>query len=102
MQATKAKQTAPAATLRSAQAPNDPSGYVLQACCCMSMEVALSMWSVIHKWPKFLTYSVESSKTGTKFTSSFDFKQVFRVIASQRISYFKKGANKAYSVLIGT
>lgn len=79
MQATKAKQIAPPITLRSAQALNDLSGYIHQACCSMSIEVALAMQSVTHGRPKFLPHSVESSKIGTKFTRSFDFKQVFRV-----------------------
>lgn len=41
-----------------------------------------------------------SSKTGKKFTGPFDFKKVFRVIGSQRVSYLKLGANKPSDVLI--
>lgn len=66
----------------------------------MPTEVALAMQSVTHGWPEFLPHSVESSKIGTKFTGPFDFKQVFRVIASQRANYLKTGANKTSNVLI--
>jgi len=100
MQATKAKRIAPAVTLRSVQALGDLSGSIRQACCCMSTEVALAMQDVTHGWPKFQPHSVESSKTGTKYTGSFDFKQVFRVVASQRVNYLKTGVNKTYNVLI--
>ena len=47
MQATKAKQIAPPITLRSAQALDDLSGYSHQACCCISIEVAVAMQSVM-------------------------------------------------------
>lgn len=89
MQATKAKQIAPSFPGRSAQAPDDPSGYTHQACCCMSVEVALAMQSVTHAWPEFPPHPVESSRIGNKLAESFDFKQVFRVIACERVNCLK-------------
>lgn len=72
--------------LRSAQALNDLLGHIHQAWWHMSIEVALAVQTVTHTQPKLLPHSVKLSKIGAKFIGSFDLKEVFSVITSQRVT----------------